>query len=1466
MRATREDETCRSNSPGFKGSSPLAGIKMTSQNQYEVSPIEIPMNPLYSTPEGFQFLEHNSMETDSFTQDRTQDVSFDDEAAAIARVHDDEVQEKSYSHKSRCQENEKAPATWLPYTLRWPFLSFLITLSLGLGIVLVFLCRYSQKNYGLGRDNDSSALLFGWRFTPTLITVLYAQLIVILFDDVDRTESYAQLAASGGAAAIQTLLQKPRTWWSILSIGFTKKHNGRSWTPFCSCLVKIIALLFISPLSSALLSPEDVRIPKPNQFTRMIPKENSALSAKIEGETYFRTTGNVLQNVTTSAWISDAYTVLPFWPAKSGDAPLGPILSTVPQVWEAETLVFNVDFECKNMTLVEKWNSTLNMGPQYRGGNAGGLEHSLFVKMQSSDGCTYVFGTAASNRMVTHGALRWSNISSISSNYSRECRDREIIIATTPWAANTSHPNQAEPPSFLSNFSIGSQICASNAYMATLPVSATVSETISELSFNESEFRAKRKPVPTSMLNSSEFQTTSLGKIWQAYAPRPITTNDPYDEQFVGVSALLGALYHFNLSNMAQDAALSEQAGRIKRRIFGEMLQYSLTQPGAADRNAVVGRVIITERRVVVTREIGITMAALFLVSSCLLVLSWWLSRPIRRQLNLERDPGTVLGLASFVTPDPRVLPSFKVLHQLSRKGMKIQLRKRYYHTLPGSLHEVNKHHKDEDDPSSTGPLTKSWKPFVLRTGTILGLVISLLSLATAIVVLQRFARNPGLRQKAFVYQTTIPMLNRHIATVTPFSILPTLFAVGIGLWWDSIDKSFRLLQPYLSMLNSPKKVSHGVGLSYQTSYWMWAGIKAAIRKHWLLCLVTFSTSLAQVFTISMSALFERQAANYLQSASVERNLEMRQIPHLSNNIPVYSGSITQHYGGSILQDLLVNLDTNWMYGAIVRLSLNGSSPPWSLDEWTFVPVNIYDIPKAHSVEEPETTLEEPEVAQAYSTANVSVSTSAIRSRLECTPIVELSNISSWVQLVDLPSNSIVLSRGYMLREVIFEGLPFNTSTLATPIPVTCCTNSTNNSTNEYLYDASTKAKNIAIGYWSPNSPYENPYAATTWPINFTAKWIHGPAILGLNRSEEDTPNIKKPVFLEVPSIQALNCQPVIETATAEVTVSQRTGQVHSSRILDTPQNAIQAWSDPFVIHNVSEPSQLKYADFRGSAGTLRNITTSYGILFVDSLLNAADLGDIGTNKNATSVLQDLNDRVFNIKDTKLGLNLDFMSYASYCKANKTPEALLDPSTFFSLTQQTFQTFFQHFVSSNLTLENGGWAYQPINATLEGLGVPVALNKAWNNQSTWDDQNQTFINSLQKEYPVLHTNRTANATLSTRIEVLRMSALATWLSFGILIFLIITTIVIAVTQRTYLKPMIRNMECIADVLVLIAGSERLLEAVRERGVDRLMKDDILTKLGWFVGSDGRVRWGIEIVEDGPEGVTWVDGPDKPVNR
>lgn len=126
-------------------------------------------------------------------------------------------------------------------------------------------------------------------------------------------------------------------------------------------------------------------------------------------------------------------------------------------------------------------------------------------------------------------------------------------------------------------------------------------------------------------------------------------------------------------------------------------------------------------------------------------------------------------------------------------------------------------------------------------------LLLFLASLAIAIGVLYHFSKTSQLYQTFFVYEKSIEVSGSKIPTIAPFSIIPTLVGVGLGLWWGALDERFRHLQPYTSMSRGPTPFSRGAGVSYQSSRWIMAAGKAAVNKHWLLCLVTLGTFLSQI-------------------------------------------------------------------------------------------------------------------------------------------------------------------------------------------------------------------------------------------------------------------------------------------------------------------------------------------------------------------------------------------------------------------------------------------------------------------------------------------------------------------------------------------------------------------------------------------------------------------------------------------
>ena len=105
-----------------------------------------------------------------------------------------------------------------------------------------------------------------------------------------------------------------------------------------------------------------------------------------------------------------------------------------------------------------------------------------------------------------------------------------------------------------------------------------------------------------------------------------------------------------------------------------------------------------------------------------------------------------------------------------------------------------------------------------------------------------------------------------------PFSIVPTILAIGISLWWSSLDATLRRLQPYLAMSKEPLKPKDGVCLSYQSSYWAWAMVKALKHRHWMLVAITLGTTLSQICkstVLQLEILHHRSYLGYYADSNI---------------------------------------------------------------------------------------------------------------------------------------------------------------------------------------------------------------------------------------------------------------------------------------------------------------------------------------------------------------------------------------------------------------------------------------------------------------------------------------------------------------------------------------------------------------------------------------------------------------------
>lgn len=331
-----------------------------------------------------------------------------------------------------------------------------------------------------------------------------------------------------------------------------------------------------------------------------------------------------------------------------------------------------------------------------------------------------------------------------------------------------------------------------------------------------------------------------------------------------------------------------------------------------------------------------------------------------------------------------------------------------------------------------------------------------------------------------------------------------------------------------------------------------------------------------------MSALFERRVDNVAQQMELNTTLSMRRGPVITE-IEATNASQPLRHTWQVLDELYLDPPKNWLAGAAIQLSLNGSQLPWSQDGWSFVPYDLTNILSRTNSNNSEDVL--------VHSSNITVKTSGIRARLECSPIEDIANTSSWLTHPDEDDfedyfnftgfEDLGPKDFYWLNRTMFDNTSSNTSVFANMNEIQCCSNGTNKD-----------PQTAAIGYWSPTDVQDFPHVDKKWPIPFVTKWFTGRPIRlyedGYDPELTDRPWQNLLLFHEAPSLQAAHCEPVIEVAEANVRVDVATKSVLSYELTGPVAAPAEAWSEIFTIHDLSESNQHYSASYMGPL----NITT----------------------------------------------------------------------------------------------------------------------------------------------------------------------------------------------------------------------------------------------------------------------------------
>ncbi|KAH8599119.1 hypothetical protein B0O99DRAFT_613050 [Bisporella sp. PMI_857] len=898
---------------------------------------------------------------------------------------------------------------------------------------------------------------------------------------------------------------------------------------------------------------------------------------------------------------------------------------------------------------------------------------------------------------------------------------------------------------------------------------------------------------------------------------------------------------------MLTNPDLMNQARQIKQRYFGESLMATLSKEGSHQTDSIEGMISFAQRRIVVSFPVGILLTVVLLISSLQIGLVTGYTRLNERPLNLSHDPSSVIAMASLISTGQNTRALFEGLDTASQEWMRKQLGRNIFYLRHGVLYSYDVRDTYQFSETSSHAIaaynaanSKNWRPKVLQLWFLGPLLVSLFAIIIALSLLFALFQNHGIAQVHIASPFDPSRNNPTFIDLAPYSIFPVLMVVGLKLWWDSMDQKLRKLQPFVSMVKEPPGVFNGSKLSYVATPILWLVWKAARNRHLLLALVAVGAVLLEILTISISGLWDRKLGYSKHNATLMRAVDLRTLPTIFTVPSAANDTMNSDVKGT-LANVFGQMSNEWLYSATTEGISNVSILPWTSGEWAFAPLNLSSASKPLSVE----------AMEDESHAMITIDTPSIRGRLQCEPI-DMSNISSWLTVLDFTDKSLWsdthipsdLEIGYELKEGLSRNQSLENGTykfwddntpyfsfFAAEYMAQCCGKELNGTPGK-----------ASFGYWSS--------AADARHSSVVVKWVTGRAFSALFRDSKNQTHL---TWKEVPQVTALKCDPVYEVANARVKADAKSGFIQHHEITDIPSPDSNAWSNKYRALNVS--SGVPYANIpSGAEGFevepsrfVHNVSVSYGYLFNDMLLSAANSARLGNLASEQYATENLSDRTFNFRLP--GLNVDLMSYTSLALVKNNSSALLDPNILGNISSTVFSMFFKHFVhapvSPNIGLyANGSWGLQPRGATLpQDLGATIdSLSTVYLQNIPQPSKTAPFVEGVVVE----------------RVEQLEFNPAAVVLSLCILGFLFMATVVILAAHKKHLDHLPRDVDTLGSILGFVYSSDRLLRiaTIDVDGGSVNEKIEFLgpTKMGWFNGS-GKRRWGIEIVDEREEART-----------
>ncbi|KAI2640020.1 hypothetical protein GGS21DRAFT_504642 [Xylaria nigripes] len=165
-------------------------------------------------------------------------------------------------HPLQCPDHN-----WKPFFIRWPYLIFMVILSILLAIVQETIYHLSRRQGGLFHFTNTQdfdpGLYAVFKFVPIIITVIYGVLWQLADSEIRRLEAFYQMSKEGGASAAESINMDYISPFNLTRLFLI--YRGGHYAVTVSSLATLLAVLLVPTLAAAtfVLNPDWV-IRQPN--------------------------------------------------------------------------------------------------------------------------------------------------------------------------------------------------------------------------------------------------------------------------------------------------------------------------------------------------------------------------------------------------------------------------------------------------------------------------------------------------------------------------------------------------------------------------------------------------------------------------------------------------------------------------------------------------------------------------------------------------------------------------------------------------------------------------------------------------------------------------------------------------------------------------------------------------------------------------------------------------------------------------------------------------------------------------------------------------------------------------------------------------------------------------------------------------------------------------------------------------